>query len=81
MVGTTVCEVVRRDERGRIVAEDGYPVAGLATTAEAVALSGLSRSQIYAMLRRGELHGRRFGRVLRISWHSLRAAFLVGAEP
>lgn len=78
MADAAVGEVLRRDERGRIVGDDGYPLAGLATTAEAVAVSGLSRSQIYAMFARGELDGRRFGRVIRITWASLRAAFLAG---
>lgn len=67
---------MRRDERGRVVAADGYPVAGLATIAEAVTVSGLSRSHIYALLSRGELESRRFGRSLRITWASLRTAFI-----
>ena len=74
--GTVGTVEVRRDERGRIVGEDGYPLAGLATTAEAVAISGLSRSHIYALIARGQLEVRRYGRSHRITWQSLRQAFL-----
>lgn len=69
-------QVLRRDEQGRVVADDGYPVVGLATIAEAVTISGLSRSHIYSLLSRGELVAKRFGRSRRITWASLRAAFL-----
>ncbi|MFO1000878.1 MAG: hypothetical protein U0936_11090 [Planctomycetaceae bacterium] len=40
----------RRDEKGRPIAADGYPLTGLASVAEVVAATGLSRSQIYAMI-------------------------------
>lgn len=67
---------LRRDDRGRMVASDGYPLAGLATIEEATAVSGLSRSHIYSLIRRGELEAKRFGRSCRITWASLRQAFL-----
>ena len=67
---------LRRDEHGRVIAADGYPVAGLATIAEAVTISQLSRSHIYSLIARGELEVRRFGRSRRITWASLRTAFL-----
>lgn len=69
---------IQRDERGRVVAADGYPTAGLATISEAMAVSGLSRSKIYDMVSREQLESRRFGKSRRITWASLRAAFLSG---
>ena len=68
----------QRDERGRVIANDGYPTTGLATISEAVALSGLSRSKIYDMVGRGQLETRQFGKSRRILWTSLRAAFMGG---
>ena len=67
---------IQRDEKGRVIAADGYPTAGLATIQEAIALSGLSRSKVYHMLSMGELESRRFGKSRRITWASLRAAFI-----
>ena len=67
---------LRRDDRGRMVASDGYPLAGLATIDETTAVSSLSRSHIYSMIRRGDLEAKRFGRSCRITWVSIRAAFL-----
>jgi len=69
-------QALRRDEQGRVIADDGHPVSGLATIAEAVMVSRLSRSHIYSMINRGELEARRFGRSCRITWASIRAAFL-----
>ena len=67
---------LRRDDRGRVVARDGYPLAGLATIDEATAISRMSRSYIYGMIGRGDLDAKRFGRSCRITWASIRAAFL-----
>lgn len=78
MTTTTTDEpqALRRDELGRAIAEDGYPIGGLATIAEAEVACRLSRSKLYQMIQRGELETRRFGRSCRITWASLRAAFL-----
>ena len=67
---------MKRDEYGRPIADDGYPIAGLGTINEAVAVSRLSRSQIYNMINRHELEAVRFGRSRRITWQSLRETFL-----
>ena len=67
---------IRRDEKGRPIADDGYPIGGLATVDDAVTISGLGRSHIYSLMARGQLEVRRFGRSRRITWASLRAAFL-----
>lgn len=66
---------LRRDERGRPIAEDGYPISGLATLPEVAAASGLSRSKLYTMLDR-EIPTRRFGRSLRVEWAVVRRLFL-----
>ena len=71
----TAAEIVR-DERGRVVAADGYPRAGLASIAETMAVSGLSRSMVYLMIRRGELETKRFGKSCRVTWPSIRQNFL-----
>ena len=65
-----------RDEFGRPIAADGYPIAGSCDIAEAVVISKLSRSKIYAMIASGELQVRRHGRSRRITWQSIREAFL-----
>ena len=65
-----------RDEFGRVVADDGWPKSGLATVAEVVAISGLSRSKIYNLMRDGTLETRCFGRSRRMTWSSVRATFL-----
>jgi excisionase family DNA binding protein len=67
---------IKRDEFGRPIADDGYPIAGLGTINEAVAVSRLSRSQIYNMIARHELEAVRFGRSRRITWQSIREKFL-----
>lgn len=69
---------IQRDEKGRVVGPDGYPTNGLATISEAIAISGLSRSKIYDMIAREQLESRRFGKSRRITWTSLRAAFMGG---
>jgi len=67
---------IQRDELGRVVGDDGYPIGGMATINEAVAVSGLSRSKIYDMITREQLEAKRFGKSRRITWQSLRGAFL-----
>lgn len=67
---------IKRDEKGRPVAEDGYPMGGLATVAEVVAATGLSRTSLYDMIQAGELPVRRIGRCVRISWEIVRETFL-----
>jgi excisionase family DNA binding protein len=67
---------MKRDEYGRPIADDGYPIAGLGTINEAVAVSRLSRSQIYNMINANKLEAVRFGRSRRITWQSIREKFL-----
>lgn len=67
---------IRRDEKGRVLADDGYPVSGLASINEAISVSGLSRSKVYNMIRTGELESRQFGKSRRITWPSIRQNFL-----
>ena len=67
-----------RDERGRPVGPDGYPLSGLASVNEVVAATGLSRSQIYAMIQRGEIATKRFGRSVRVPWQLLRDEGILG---
>lgn len=67
---------VTRDEKGRPLADDGWPVSGLATVAEVCAASSISRSQVYAMLQAGKLPSRQFGRSRRIPWSIVREVFL-----
>ncbi len=69
---------LRRDEKGRPIAADGYPLTGLASVAEVVAATGLSRSQIYAMIQRGDLATKRFGRSVRVPWQLLRDDGILG---
>lgn len=67
---------MKRDERGRLIAEDGLPAGGLATVADCVAVSKLCRSKIYDMIQSGELPAKRFGRCVRVSWEDVRRVFL-----
>jgi excisionase family DNA binding protein len=71
-------KALRRDEKGRPIAADGYPLTGLASVAEVVAATGLSRSQIYAMIQRGDLATKRFGRSVRVPWQLLRDDGILG---
>ena len=71
---------IQRDEKGRVVAADGWPTTGLATISEAIAISGLSRSKVYDMIAREQLESRRFGKSRRITWASLRSVFMSGGE-
>ena len=67
---------IQRDEKGRVLAPDGYPTAGCATINEGIAVSGLSRSKLYNMIDAGELETKRFGKSRRITWASIRQMFL-----
>lgn len=69
---------LKRDESGRLLADDGYPVGGMATVNEVVAVSSLARSTIYKMIDEGELPVARFGRAVRIKWSDVRQMFLDG---
>ena len=73
-----VTDELKRDEKGRPIADDGYPMNGMAHITEAIAFSGLSRSKLYSMMKAGELPTRQYGRTTRISWKVLREFF--GAE-
>jgi excisionase family DNA binding protein len=70
-------EQIRRDERGRPIAEDGYPTGGMASVEEASTVSGLSTGMIYKLSQNGELECRRFGRTIRIPWAALRDAGMI----
>lgn len=74
----TATEVIQTDDRGRPIAADGYPRSGLATVDKAAAFLDLSKSQVYAMIQRGEISVKRFGRACRIPWEALRE--LVSAD-
>lgn len=67
---------VTRDDVGRLLAADGFPLGGLATVREVVAATSLSRSKIYAMIDAGEIPVRHFGRSIRVPWSCVRAQFL-----
>ena len=67
---------IKRDERGRPVAQDGYPTAGLASVREVASASSLSVGQIYAMINAGQLPSKRFGRSVRVPWAAVRKSFL-----
>ncbi len=67
---------IKRDEKGRVLAPDGYPIAGCATFKEGKAVSGLSISKLYNMAASGELETICFGKSRRITWASLRKTFL-----
>lgn len=65
-----------RDESGRLLGEDGYPIGGLATVHEVVAVSTLCKSIIYKMINDGDLPAKRFGRAVRVPWTDVREIFL-----
>jgi hypothetical protein len=69
----------RRDDKGRPIAADGWPISGMACIPEVVAASGLGRSKVYSMLDR-EIPPRRFGRSLRVEWAVVRRLFLEPAD-
>lgn len=70
-------EQIRRDERGRPIGEDNYPISGLASVAEVALVSGLSVGLVYKMIHAGELESRRFGRSVRVPWAALRESGLL----
>lgn len=70
-------EILRRDELGRPIAEDGYPSGGLAGVSEIARACSLSPGLIYKMINSGELEARRFGRAMRVPWQAVRDAGLI----
>lgn len=74
---SVVSEKIMRDEDGRPVAEDGYPMGGLASISEVATASSLSVAMIYKMISGGDLECRRIGRSVRIPWSAVREAGLV----
>lgn len=73
MIATEATDTtVRRDDKGRIIAEDGLPVSGLCSPKECSAVAQLAPSTIYAMMNTGELASKRFGRARRIPWSAVR---------
>ncbi len=75
-VEVDIAGAIKRDEKGRVIASDGWPISGCGTVGETIAVSGLSRSKIYNMIDAGELETKRFGKSLRITWASIRQTFL-----
>lgn len=67
---------LRRDEKGRPLAEDGYPISGLAHVKTIAAIADMSKSAIYQMIASGELPSRPFGRSRRVEWRVVRETFL-----
>ncbi|HIE99924.1 MAG TPA: AlpA family phage regulatory protein [Planctomycetes bacterium] len=65
-----------RDDKGRPIAEDGWPISGLACIDEVIAVSGLSRSKVYQQMAKGDIPSRRFGRSRRVEWAVVRRLFL-----
>jgi len=63
---------MQKDNAGRPVAADGWPVAGLAKVDEARLFLALSRSKLYELLRSGALASQTFGKSRRIRWAELR---------
>lgn len=68
--------IFRRDEHGRPIAEDGWPISGNAKVSEAAVAGALSESKVYLMISRGELPTQRFGRSVRIPWSVVRERLL-----
>ena len=68
-------KVPARDQSGRLLAHDGWPVGGLASVKDVCHASSLSRSKIYAMIESGELPVLRFGRAVRVPWRVVREVF------
>jgi len=67
-----------RDEKGRPVAADGWPIDGCANVREVVAVSSLSRSKIYELMTSGTLPTVCFGKSRRVRWSDVRRLFLSG---
>jgi excisionase family DNA binding protein len=62
----------RRDDRGRPIAEDGYPRGGNAHAKEAAVVFGVSVSTVYQMIADGSLESVAFGRARRVPWTAIR---------
>lgn len=71
---------IRRDEKGRPVAEDGYPIGGLANATEIATATNLGLSTVYAMFSSGEIPTKAFGRSRRAEWSVVRQMFFSGEE-
>jgi hypothetical protein len=71
----SVVNTVGRDDSGRAVAADGWPVGGNARVREVAAYSGLSKGEIYARINSGELESRRFGKAICVPWKVVRRTF------
>ncbi|GAB5444941.1 MAG: hypothetical protein Fues2KO_52900 [Fuerstiella sp.] len=67
-------EIVGRDDLGRPIAADGWPVGGLATVKELVAFTGMSRGKLYVMLD-GPIPSIRIGGNRRVDWRIVRKLF------
>jgi predicted DNA-binding transcriptional regulator AlpA len=76
MPSVDIAGAIKRDEKGRVIASDGWPVSGCATINETIAVSSLSRSKLYNMIDAGELETKRFGKSRRVTWASIRKTFL-----
>ena len=72
-------EQLTRDESGRLLGPDGWPVGGLASVHEITTATGLSRSAVYKMISDRKLPVKRFGRSVRVSWQVVRSVFFDGA--
>ena len=72
---------VLRDEVGRPIAPDGYPISGLATVTEVVVASGLCPSTVYNMIKTDKLKSQKFGRSVRVPWQVLREMKIIGTQP
>lgn len=66
---------IRRDEKGRPVAEDGYPRGGMAKADEIASFGDIGLSTAYALIASGELPSQAFGRSRRVPWASVRQFF------
>lgn len=71
---------ILRDEKGRPIADDGYPKGGLAKVTELPAPTGLALSTLYAMIQNGHLPSKAFGRSRRVEWAVVRKMFLDSEE-
>lgn len=67
---------LRRDEQGRLLAADGWPVSGLAHVKTIAAIADMSKSAIYQMISNGTLESKPFGRARRVPWSVVREKFL-----
>lgn len=80
MQNTETTRPFAKDEKGRPIADDGYPVSGLATINELAAIVSLSRSKIYQKINDGSIPSVTFGRSRRVQWPVVRKLFLTPAE-